>query len=97
MASNGDEKPATNGSAPEIDGAIGLKNCSVARSAAVNDGERHRAAAGRPRGSESGLMNFKILVVVASLLASVAAAPSFRLSEVDSPAAQVLEQLVFVT
>ena len=31
-------------------------------------------------------MNFKILVVVASLLASVAAAPSFRLSEVDSPA-----------
>ena len=31
-------------------------------------------------------MNFKILVVVASVLASVAAAPSFRLSEVDSPA-----------
>ena len=77
---------ATNGRAQKIEGEGKLKNTSVARSAAVNDGERHRAAAGRPRGSESGLMNFKILVVVASLLASVAAAPSFRLSEVGSPA-----------
>ena len=45
---------ATNGTAPEIEGPAELKNLSVARSAAVNDGERHRTAAGRSGATEGG-------------------------------------------
>ena len=45
---------ATNGSALKIEGQVRLKPISVARSAAVNDGERHRAAAGRSGATEGG-------------------------------------------